>query len=181
MDRDVDGTPVFGAVSGLTCAPCAEVELFGFEPATADGTDVVAGEPSVEFATGLLLNRRAALPFDGVTTLSGFVAALVTTGFAGAAAACGGFWVAAVLEDCDGRGPGPPRLVVAELMADETAVIVRLATDCIADLIADIGLVATSDFAVVVQPAAGCCGLLQLEKLVVEFTWQQPQSCDFAP
>lgn len=41
-------------------------------------------------------------------------------------------------------------------------------------------LAGTNVFAVVTQPAAGCCGSLQLEKLVVDLTWQQPQSCVLA-
>jgi hypothetical protein len=53
---------------------------------------------------------------------------------------------------------------VTELIADVTAVIVRLVTDCIADLTAVIGFV--TDFAVVVQvPAEPLGSSSQVEKL----------------
>jgi hypothetical protein len=67
-----------------------------------------------------------------------------------------------------------------------TEVIAAIAldtTECIADLTTAIvvGWAGTNDLAVVTQPAAGCCVPLQLVKLVAACTWQQPQSCCFAP
>ena len=75
----------------------------------------------------------------------------------------------------------PANLDVAVCITPVTAVTVLVTADCIADLMADrvVGFARTSVLAVVVQPAAGDCGLLQLENVVVDFTWQQPQSCDF--
>ena len=66
----------------------------------------------------------------------------------------------------------PANLDVAERTAEATAVIVLVTTECIADFMAAsrVGVAGTSDLAVVVQPAAGDRGLLQLVNVVVDFT-----------
>lgn len=76
----------------------------------------------------------------------------------------------------------PPNLADTERTTVVTAVMVRVTTDFTAALTADcaVGVAGTSTLAVVVQPATGFCGLLQLVKVCVDFTWQQPQSWDLA-
>lgn len=76
--------------------------------------------------------------------------------------------------------PDPP---VTERTTVVTAVTVLVTTDCIADLTtAVVDFVAgANDLAVVTHPAAGFCVLSQFVNVVAAWTWQQPQSCDFAP
>lgn len=70
----------------------------------------------------------------------------------------------AVVGEPEDLGALPVMVPVAELIADVTAVIVRLAADCTADLTAVIGFV--TDLAVVVQVPAESLGLSsQVEKL----------------
>jgi hypothetical protein len=141
---------------------------------------LLSSETNAELDAGLLLNRMLAF-VPGATAWAGalVVGSVVAAGWPGAAAVGGAFGTTPAADGRDGFGATPTNLEVTE----RTAVTVRVTTACIAVLIADsvVGFAATSVLAVVVQPAAGDCGLLQLVNVVVDFTWQQPQSCDFAP
>ena len=125
--------------------------------------------------SGLLLRRRLVLPLPAP-------AILVTGGaIVGAVVTCLPVLAPGKLDDLGGwvmLG----NFVVAERTAEVTALIVLVTTAC-ADLITARSerCAGTSDCAVVTQPAAGFCGLLQLENVCVDFTWQQPQSCGLAP
>ena len=125
--------------------------------------------------SGLLLRRRLVLPLPAP-------AILVTGGaIVGAVVTCLPVLAPGELDDL-GAWVMPENLVVAECTAEVTALIVLVTTAC-ADLITARSerCAGTSDCAVVTQPAAGFCGLLQLANVCVDFTWQQPQSCGLAP
>ncbi len=169
------GTPEgadLGAPFGRTGAILAKFDV----PGTAAGAvGAVAGGTNSEVDTGLLLKRTLAAELGAV----GVTGAGLDCGD-GVAGACG--WVAAAVDGPGGGAvlPDPP---VTERTTVVTAVTVLVTTDCTADLTtAVVDFVAgASAFAVVTQPAAGFCVLSQSANVVAAWTWQQPQSCDFAP
>jgi hypothetical protein len=176
------GVPDFGEPTGAAGAIRARPELPGVAGSVGStvGADTGAvgadadGE-NVDVDSGLLLKRTlAAGPGDavGVATGAGW--------FGGAEGVGAGGWAAV---DVGGGLESPPDSPLTERTAVVTASIALVTTDCAADLTTAmvVGFVAgTSVLAVVTQPAVGCCGLLQLVNVVVDLTWQQPQSCGFA-
>jgi hypothetical protein len=114
-------------------------------------------------------------------TLAVVLGEVAGAGFAGRAVGAGvGVWVE-VAVGCGCRMPPGPD--VTERTVVVTASIALVTADCTVDLTTAMVVgfaTGASVLAVVTQPPAGLCGSLQLENVVVDFTWQQPQSCGFA-
>jgi hypothetical protein len=178
---DAAGAGVAVAVS------CAEVPAFAVPPdvsgaifakfdafVPAAGAEAVADGANGCVDTGLLLKRMLALAAGepvGVPT------AVVLAGRAELVAGAAVLIAGAMAEGCEPFGPE-----LVDGITDVIAAMALLTTECIADLTAAIVVgAATSDLAVVTQPAAGDCVPLQLVNDVAACTWQQPQSCDLAP
>jgi hypothetical protein len=167
---------IAGAAPGTTGAILAKFEGPG-TAAGADAVGAVADGANSAADTGLLLKSTfaAGLGEDGVAVGAGLVCGSAVAGAWGCV-------VAAV--DGEGWGTVLPDPPVTERTAVVTAATVRVTVDCIADLttamVVDF-VVGASALAVVTQPPTGFCVLSQLVNVVAAWTWQQPQSCAFAP
>lgn len=170
-----------------TGATFAKLDTLGFVLAPAEGATAVPGAAgavaagaNVEVDTGLLLNTRLVLVLG-----AGLGFADLATGVAGGKGVAVGIGVllgATPVPDERDWGAVPVSLDAAERTTEVTPEIVRVTTDC-TDFVSTarvVGFAGTSVLAVVTHPAAGFCSPLQLVKVVVDFTWQQPQSWDVA-
>jgi hypothetical protein len=168
--------PTFAAPPNPSGATFAKFDVFapladGVE-AVADGVEAVADGANACVDTGLLLKRMFALALGEAV---GVPTGVVLADRAELVAAAAGLVVGALAEDCE-------LLEFVDGITEVIAAIVLVTTVCIIDLTAAIVVgAAINDLAVVTQPAAGCWVPLQLVNDVAACTWQQPQSCDFAP
>ena len=161
--------PTFAAPPNPSGAFFAKFDMF---VPLADGVEAVADGANACVDTGLLLKRMFALALGEAV---GVPTGVVLADRAELVAAAAGLVVGALAEDCE-------LLEFVDGITEVIAAIVLVTTVCIIDLTAAIVVgAAINDLAVVTQPAAGCWVPLQLVNDVAACTWQQPQSCDFAP